>query len=251
MDNKLSQLIYRKEVIEFTLQKFHNGAKINMELCDVIKDKITKDDYASNYEYWKLKSELIEVEIVAQNYITSYKNTLREYKDFIIPEIDKEKKELSKKAQKDLDEAVQFNDYEDEAKDLAMYEIYGKTTPTAPNVEMPKIIDDIEKHILILEEFKTECAKKLKDKSKGYEGAKLRKEMFDSINHIQTLRKRLNERKEYYLDTFLPKYKIELAEAKSRLKKYLEMAEEVVTLNIDYRMKFLLDEYDLLKSSII
>ena len=89
MDNKLSQLIYRKEVIEFTLQKFHNGAKINMELCDVIKDKITKDDYASNYEYWKLKSELIEVEIVAQNYITSYKNTLREYKDFIIPEIQK------------------------------------------------------------------------------------------------------------------------------------------------------------------
>ena len=68
--------------------------------------------------------------------------------------------------------------------------------------------------------------------------------MFDSINHIQTLRKRLNERKEYYVDTFLPKYKIELAEAKSRLKKYLEMAEEVVKLNIDYRMKFLLDEYD-------
>ena len=61
MDNKLTQLLYRKEVIEFTLQKFHNGAKINMELCDVIKDKITKDDYSSNYEYWKLKSELIRI----------------------------------------------------------------------------------------------------------------------------------------------------------------------------------------------
>tara|TARA_R110002012_G_scaffold236104_1_gene409836 strand:- start:3103 stop:3966 length:864 start_codon:yes stop_codon:yes gene_type:complete len=244
MENKLTQLLYRKEVIEFTLQKFHKGAKINMELCDVIKDKITTDSYESNYEYWKLKSELIEVEIVAQNYITSYKNTLREYKDFVIPEIDKEKKELSKKAQKEIDEAVQFNDYEEEAKGLAMYEIYGKTTQTAPNVEMPKIIDDIEKHIIILEEFKTECSKKIKTESKGYEGAKLRKEIFDSINHIQTLRKRLNERKEYYVDTFLPKYKIELSEAKSRLTKYIQLAEEVVKLNIDYRMKFLLDEYD-------
>ena len=58
------------------------------------------------------------------------------------------------------------------------------------------------------------------------------------------MRKRLNERKEYYLKTFLPKYKIELAEAKEKLDYYLEIAKEVASLNVDYRMKFLLDEYE-------
>ena len=248
MENKLEKLLYRKEVIEFTLKKYEKGAKINMELCDVIKDKITKDNYDSNYEYWKLKSELIEVEIKAKNYVTSYKNTLREYKDYVIPEIDEEIKQLSKKDQESYKESVEFQDYEKNSKDLAIYEIYGATTQTPANVEMPKIIDDIEKHLIVLEEYKIECVKELKTHSDGYWGAKLRKEIFDTINHIQTLTKRLNERKEYYLKTFLPKYKIELAEAKEKLDKYLEIAKEVASLNVDMRMKFLLDQYENHKS---
>tara|TARA_B100000963_G_scaffold8974_2_gene7080 strand:+ start:11290 stop:12153 length:864 start_codon:yes stop_codon:yes gene_type:complete len=248
MENKLEKLLYRKEVIEFTLNKYQNGAKINMELCDVIKDKITKDNYDSNYEYWKLKSELIEVEIKAKNYVTSYKNTLREYKDFIIPQIDEERKKLSNKDLDKIEESTQFKDYAETSKNLALYEIYGATTQTPANIEMPKIIDDIEKHLIILEEYKLECVKELKTNSEGYKGAKLRKEIFDTLNHIQTLRKRLNERKEYYLKTFLPKYEIELAEAKEKLDSYLDIAKEVAELNVDFRMKFLLDEYEKHKS---
>ncbi len=248
MENKLEKLLYRKEVIEFTLNKYQNGAKINMELCDVIKDKITKDNYDSNYEYWKLKSELIEIEIKAKNYVTSYKNTLREYKDFIIPQIDEERKKLSNKDLDKIEESTQFKDYAETSKNLALYEIYGATTQTPANIEMPKIIDDIEKHLIILEEYKLECVKELKTNSEGYKGAKLRKEIFDTLNHIQTLRKRLNERKEYYLKTFLPKYEIELAEAKEKLDSYLDIAKEVAELNVDFRMKFLLDEYEKHKS---
>lgn len=241
MKTKIEKLFYRKEVLEYTLKQYEKGSQIYIEYCESIKHKLKNKDFDSDYEKLKLETELIESELIAKNNITNYKNQLMEYKEILIPEFEREKDNLKKELEKD---EIDFIDYEQNSKDLAEYDLFGKTTPTPPNVELPKIISDIEKYIEILENYKTECSKELKLNSKGYNGAKLRKEMYDTILHITTLRKRLSERKEYYIDTFLPQYNKDLLEAERNLDKYIIIAKEIIKLNIDVKLKFLLDEYD-------
>lgn len=234
MKNKLEKLLYRKNVLEYTLRKYEKGAQVYSEYCKLLKDKIKDDD--ASFENLKYKKELIDNKIHAANYITSYKNSLAEYKDYLIPEIEQEKKETDNK--------IEFKDFEKNTKDLAEYEIFGKTTPKPPNVEIPNIINDIEEHIDLLRELKLSILDKLKTTKNDYEIANLKIQMFNTINHEKTLIKRLNERSEYYFETFLPKYEIELKQAKKVLPLYIEIANEIIDLGIDHRLTMLLSEYE-------
>ena len=242
MKNKLEKLLYRKKVLEFTLKKYQKGGFFYSELCEILKTKIKSEK--DKYLKVKFETELIKNEIEAANYITSYKNSLSEYKDYLIPEIDSLKKEYP---DKNGEPNIEFINFDEEAKDLAEYELFGKTTPTPANVELPKIIKDIENHIIILEKFSKAIDKKLKDKTDkdvDYDKIKLLIEKYNTENHIQTLRKRYNERKEYYIDIFLPQYEKDMKEAKVYLHKYLDIAKKVSDYNIDPRMRLLLQEYE-------
>jgi hypothetical protein len=234
MKNKLEKLLYRKNVLEYTLRQYEKGAQVYSEYCELLKSKIKdKDDSFENIKY---KKELIDNKIHAANYITSYKNSLAEYKDYLIPEIEQEKTKN--------DNEIEFLDFEKNTKDLAEYELFGKTTPKAPNVEIPNIIKDIEDHIELLTELKHSIYKKLKTTKDDYEIANLKIQMYNTINHEKTLRKRLNERNEYYFETFLPKYEVELEQAKNVLPLYIDIAKEIIDLGIDHRLTMLLSEYE-------
>lgn len=234
MKSKLEKLLYRKNVLEFSLKKYEKGAQVYVEYCENLKNKIKKKHYKNKLEHNKLEKELIENEIKAKNYITSYKNSLAEYKDYLIPEIDSEKKKHTK---------VEFKNFDKITKKLSQYEIFGDTTVKPANVEIPQIIKDIENHISILEKLEQELKKEIKN-SEGLIKVKLQIELFEARNHHLTLQKRLNNRKEYYFKVFLPKYEIELAEAKKMLPTFLKIAEEIVEEGIDPRLKLLLQEYE-------
>ena len=234
MKNKLEKLLYRKNVLEFTLRKYEKGAKVYVEYCENLKLRIKNKDYKNKLECSLIEKELIENEIKAKNYITSYKNSLAEYKDYLIPEIDTEKTKHTN---------VEFKDFEKTTKKLSEYELFGETTVKPANVEIPTIINDIENHISLLDRLEDELKKAI-DKSSGLEKVKLEMELFEAQNHHLTLKKRLNNRQEYYYKVFLPKYEIELAEAKKMLPTFLKIAEEIVQEGIDPRLNLLLQEYE-------
>jgi len=148
MKTKIEKLFYRKEVLEYTLKQYEKGSQIYIEYCESIKHKLKNKDFDSDYEKLKLETELIESELIAKNNITNYKNQLMEYKEILIPEFEREKDNLKKELEED---EIDFIDYEQNSKDLAKYDLFGKTTPNPPNVELPKIISDIEKYIEILD----------------------------------------------------------------------------------------------------
>jgi hypothetical protein len=73
---------------------------------------------------------------------------------------------------------------------------------------------------------------------------KLEKEMFDNDIHIQTLKKRLANREEYYYNQFMPVYTIELAEAKEKLEAYYERGCKIAEKQIDPQLPFILQRYE-------
>tara|TARA_R110001592_G_scaffold321960_1_gene600649 strand:- start:38 stop:874 length:837 start_codon:yes stop_codon:yes gene_type:complete len=235
MKNKLEKLLYRKNTLEFSLKKYQQAITCYGELSKEIDKRLNKKIYKSNFEKYNLQVQKTKNDIELANYITSYKNSIREYNDTILIEVDKLKKDTDK---------IEFKNYEESAKELSNYEMFGKTTLMSPNVELPKMINDIENHIDLLDKYEKSIKEKIKNISDNYELSKHKKELFEIQNHHLTLTKRLNERKEYYLETFLPKYEKELAEAKNNLKFYLKLAQEVVDKNIDPRMTSLLEQYD-------
>ena len=60
--------------------------------------------------------------------------------------------------------------------------------------------------------------------------------------------KRLSERNDYYYNVFKPKFDKEMIEADKYLPLLLERAKELVKLNVDIKLNFLLDEYEKNKS---
>jgi hypothetical protein len=141
--------------------------------------------------------------------------------------------------------SIKFIAYKEEADKLAKNEIFGKCVKYPANIEHPQIIDSIKFLIENLESTNIEIHRKLvNDNLSELEICKLQKEIFDNDIHIQTLKKRLANREDYYYNQFMPIYTVELAEAKEKLEAYYERGCKIAEKQIDPQLPFILQRYE-------
>ena len=236
MDQKLKNLLYKKEMLEYTMDKFAKATTIHSNLIEAIKTKL-KDKKLSEYDRLKLEIELNNVTWEARNFATNYKLNQRDYQHNLIPSIERIVTEEQK-------ESIEFVDFRKKAKELAENEIYGKAVKLPEPKEHILVIENIKKELSNLEGVINSAIKKQSEEKDEYLKAKLEKEVFDTQQHIIALTKRLRSREEYYYEQFLPKFKEELSEAKENIEKYLKKGNQIVSEGIDVQLSFVLEKYD-------
>jgi hypothetical protein len=237
---ELVSLLYRKQMLENIMETTSKQIVLNENLRNEIELKI-KDKTLTAIEKCRLEVELDKQKWEVKNFVTTFKSNKREYEHYIKKRIEEIGKGIVTK-----DEVV-FIESEKLAKDLVEYEIYGKTSHQADNIEFSEVIESEKKYLKILEKLLKENKKQCKV-AKGYELAKLEKEQVDTEIHIKALTKRLNSRIEYYTEQFLPVYTKELAEAKERIDDYYKRGMEISKLGVDVQITFLLQKYEEHKS---
>jgi hypothetical protein len=236
-NKELVGLLYKKQVSESSMEKYAKGFTIYSNLCEAIKTTL-KDKKLSKLEKGRLQTELDKAEWEARIFGTNYKSTQREYQHNLMPSIEKIATEEDKKS-------IKFIAYKEEADKLAKNEIFGKCVKYPANIEHPQIIDSIKFLIENLQSTNIEIHRKLvNDKLSELEFCKLKKEIFDNDIHIQTLKKRLANREEYYYNQFMPVYIVELAEAKEKLEAYYERGCRIAEKQIDPQLPFILQRYE-------
>lgn len=236
-NKELVGLLYKKQVSESSMEKYAKGFTIYSNLCEAIKEKL-KDKKLSKLEKSRLQAELDKSEWEARIFGTNYKSTQREYVHNLMPSIEKIATEEDKKS-------IKFIAYKEEADKLAKNEIFGKCVKYPANIEHPQILNSIKNLIEILENTNSELNKKLvDDKLSKLETCKIEKELFDNQIHVQTLKKRLANREDYYYNQFMPVYKVELAEAKEKLEAYYERGCKLAEKQIDIQLPFILQRYE-------
>jgi hypothetical protein len=234
---KLDKLLYRKNMLEYALDKGSEAIKVYGDYCNEIKKTLKENQFKSSLEKTRLKAELVKNEIAIKNYISSFKFNKREYQDYLIPELSDYTEDIKK-------DTPEFMDIEKKAKALAKLEIYGDTTLKPENIEHIQIIDDIKTNIDLLDDLIKATKEKINKVKDKLEKAKLSKELYEYKIHVITLEKRLINRENYYYNTFKPKFDIEIIEAQNKLNSLLEIANKYVDLNIDPKLTFLLDKYE-------
>lgn len=236
-NKELVGLLYKKQVSESSMEKYAKGFTIYSNLCEAIKTKL-KDKKLSKLEKARLQAELDKSEWEARIFGTNYKSTQREYQHNLMPSIEKIASDEDKKS-------IKFIAYKEEADKLAKSEIFGKCVKSPANIEHPEIIKSIKSLIEILENTIKGANEKLESENLNiYEKAKLQKEIFDNEIHVQTLKKRLANREDYYYNQFMPVYTVELAEAKEKLEAYYERGCEIAKNQIDPQLPFILQRYE-------
>jgi hypothetical protein len=243
MTEKLTKLLYRKQIAESNLEKYANGLAIYSNLCDQI-DSTLKTSDLSFLERARLEAELDKYNWEARIFATNYKTTQRDYQHNILPIIDTEATEEEKKS-------IEFKDLSEEAKELAENEIFGKAVKEPANIEHVEMIESIKKYLAILKNTSKELTKKLESDKiiSKLEICKLQKELYDTDVHIKCLEKRLNNRTDYYVNQFLPVYTVELAEAKEKLESYYERGVKLAESGIDVQLQFVIQKYEEHKNS--
>jgi hypothetical protein len=235
-NKELINLLYRKEILENTIEKTSKAIVLHNDLIKAIELKL-KDKSLEPLDKCRLSVELDKEKWEIRTFVTTLKSNTREYEHYIkkrLEEIGKE--ELTK-------DDVKFIDLEKTAKEMAKIELYGSTAQLPDNIEFAEIIKSEQKYIKTLEKLLKENKKQSKT-AKGYELAKLEVERLDTEIHIQTLTKRLNSRIEYYTEQFLPTYTKELAEAKEKIEVYYKRGQEIAKLGMDVQISFLLQKYE-------
>jgi hypothetical protein len=236
-NKELVGLLYKKQVSESSMEKYAKGFTIYSNLCEAIKTTL-KDKKLSKLEKGRLQTELDKAEWEARIFGTNYKSTQREYQHNLMPSIEKIATEEDKKS-------IKFIAYKEEADKLAKNEIFGKCVKYPANIEHPQIIDSIKFLIENLESTNIEIHRNLvNDNLSELEICKLQKEIFDNDIHIQTLKKRLANREDYYYNQFMPIYTVELAEAKEKLEAYYERGCKIAEKQIDVQLPFILQRYE-------
>ena len=236
-NKELVGLLYKKQVSESSMEKYAKGFSIYSNLCEAIKTKL-KDKKLSKLEKSRLETELDKSEWQARIFGANYKSTQREYQHNLMPSIEKIATDEDKKS-------IKFIAYKEEADKLAKNEIFGKCVKYPANVEHPQIINSIKFLIENLENTNTELIEKLvNDELSKLEMCKLEKELFDNEIHVQTLKKRLANREDYYYNQFMPVYTVELAEAKEKLEAYYERGCKIAEKQIDPQLPFILQRYE-------
>jgi len=237
---KLEKLLYRKESTTRLMGIWSKGMEMYSKYIDACKE-VVDDPKRSVLEIAEAKMNIHEAEIPYKHYITSYKLAEREYNHHILPEIEKV-------ASKEEQKGIEFADTEKLAKELAHVELYGSHSKRPDNVELIEVNKDIEVHIDLLRELiesSSEIAAKTTDK---YLIAKINLDIFKWNLQLLTNKKRLDERNDYYYNFFKPKFDKEMIEADTYLPLLLDRAKELVKLNVDIKLNFLLDEYEKNKS---
>lgn len=236
-NKELVGLLYKKQVSESSMEKYAKGFTIYSNLCEAIKTKL-KDKKLSKLEKSRLEAELDKSEWEARIFGTNYKSTQREYQHNLMPSIEKIASDEDKKS-------IKFIAYKEEADKLAKNEIFGKCVKYPANIEHPQILNSIKKLIEILENTIKGANDELESKKISlYEEAKLKKEIFDNEIHLQTLKKRLANREDYYYNQFMPVYTVELAEAKEKLEAYYERGCKLAEQQVDPQLPFILQRYE-------
>lgn len=236
-NKELVGLLYKKQVSESSMEKYAKGFTIYSNLCEAIKLEL-KNKKLSKLEKSRLETQLDKAEWESRIFGTNYKSTQREYQHNLMPSIEKIATEEDKKS-------IKFIAYKEEADKLAKNEIFGKCVKYPANIEHPQIIDSIKFLIENLESTNIEIHRKLvKDNLSELEFCKLQKEIFDNDIHIQTLKKRLANREDYYYNQFMPIYIVELAEAKEKLESYYERGCKIAEKQIDPQLPFILQRYE-------
>ena len=236
-NKELVGLLYKKQVSESSMEKYAKGFTIYSNLCEAIKVEL-KNKKLSKLEKGRLQTELDKAEWEARIFGTNYKSTQREYQHNLMPSIEKIASDEDKKS-------IKFIAYKEEADKLAKNEIFGKCVKYPANIEHPQIIDSIKFLIENLESTNIEIHRKLvNDNLSELEICKLQKEIFDNDIHIQTLKKRLANREDYYYNQFMPIYTVELAEAKEKLEAYYERGCKLAEKQVDPQLPFILQRYE-------
>jgi len=236
MDQKLKNLLYKKEMLEYTMDKFAKATTIHSNLCDAIKGKL-KDEKISEYDKLKLEIELNETTWKARSYATSYKLNQRDYQHNLIPSIERIVTEEEKKS-------IEFVNYKKQSEELAQHEIYGKAVKLPEPKEHILVIEDIKKELENLQGIINSAIKKQAKEKDEYLRCKLEKEIFDTQQHIISLTKRLRSREEYYYEQFLPRFNEELKEAKEKIEIYVKRGNQIISEGIDIQLKFVLEKYE-------
>jgi hypothetical protein len=237
-NKELVGLLFKKQVSENSMEKYAKGFTIYSNLCEEIKIAL-KDKKLSKLEKSRLQAELDKSEWESRIFGTNYKSTQREYIHNLMPSIEKIATEEDKKS-------IKFIAYKEEADKLAKNEIFGKCIKYPANVELPQILNSIKHLIEILEHTNSELNIILDDidSLSKLEICKIQKELFDNEIHLQTLKKRLANREDYYYNQFMPIYVVELAEAKEKLESYYERGCQLAEKQGDPQLPFILQRYE-------
>lgn len=233
---KIEQLLYRKEMAEAQMDKYLRGFKVHSALCDAITEK-RKSAKLDPYLRAELEVQYDENMHRAKSFSFLFKSVLREYKSILLPQVEKEASEAEKKG-------IVFQDYKIRAEQAAANEIWGKATILPANIEHVDEIESIKKQLNLLMDINNALPVKIAEEKDPYQLAVLNKQAYDTEIHIQTLTKRLRAREEYYYNTFLPVFKVELKEAKEKVSAYYMRGLKMAEAGLDIQLQFVLREYE-------
>lgn len=234
--NNLEKLLYRKASMEQRMSIWSRGIEMYSKYIKSCQDLIDSNEIKESIEVLEAKKNIHEADIPFKHYITSFKLAERELNDYILPEIEK----ITSVEER---EGIEFLDTKKTFEELAKIEIFGSYSKRPDNVELIEVSKDIEVHIDLLKgliESTNELASKTTDK---YLLAKFNLDIFKYNLQLVTNKKRLSERDDYYYNQFKPKFDEEMLEAEKYLPALLKRGRDIVALNIDIKLKFLLDEY--------
>lgn len=229
--NKLEKLLHRKSFIETQQPILQKAITVYSNFWSETKSQIAKTE--NNFEKFKLEKELFEAEITLKNNIALFKEVQREYVDYILPTISQIEPEYKEKAY----------DFKEKAKEYAEIEIYGKVDKEPDNVEHIEMIDSFKSQEKLLENLINEITEKLNTAS-GYDKAILEKQLFDYNLNLINVCKRRKDREEYYYQVFYPQYQKDMEGIEVKLPKLLEQAEEIVKMGIDFKLNFMIQEWE-------
>tara|TARA_R110002020_G_scaffold44348_2_gene127990 strand:+ start:4588 stop:5508 length:921 start_codon:yes stop_codon:yes gene_type:complete len=232
---ELERLLYRKHSCETLLPIWSKGITLYTSYIDMLNVKIESKKTAEIDKH-KYQVEIYNNRLALDNLITQFKLTQREYKHFLLPKIEKLASEKEKKK-------LNFDAIDEVCKTAAQNKIFATKKPNPANVELVEVNQLLDKHVTILEKYSKELQKQLEVEKDLFKISQYQKEMFDISLALTVNSKRLENRIDYYENQFLPAFKSDMAECKKLLPKYLERAKEFIEINIDPKLKFLLDEH--------
>tara|TARA_R110001606_G_scaffold391355_1_gene559357 strand:+ start:2550 stop:3407 length:858 start_codon:yes stop_codon:yes gene_type:complete len=240
MDNKLQNLLYRKEMTFKLMGIWSKGIRMYSDYiyeCKKRLDKLDKESSSDQLLLLETQKNIHEADIPLKHYITSFKQARTEYDNYIIPEIEKS-------TSKEEKETIEFKDSQKIADEMSNIEIYGSHSKQPDNVELINVNEDIKQHISLLENMIKEIVDKLPSTTDSYLLAKYKLDLFQYNLKLITNTKRLKEREDYYYNSFKPVYDSDMIEAAEYLAPMLERAKDIIKLGVDVKLGFLLEEYE-------
>lgn len=229
--NKLEKLLHRKSFIESQQPILSKAISIYSNFWSETKLQIDKTE--NSFEKFKLQKELFEAEITLKNNIALFKEIQREYTEHILPTISQLEPEYKEQAY----------DFKEKAKEYGEIEIYGKVEKEPDNVEHVEMIESFKSQEKLLENLITEISEKLKTAA-GYDKAILEKQLFDYNLNLINISKRRKDREEYYYNVFFPRFQEDMKDIDTKLPKLLEQANEIVKMGIDFKLNFMVQEWE-------